>query len=90
MHLSLRSALASLGTLHSFADELEGADKVLVDNNGELTFGPVDLSFILEVASSVPNKIQRSITNLVSRLDSTLQIVLKVISVVGGGGILNF
>jgi len=71
--------------IRTFADELEGADKVLVDENGDLTFGPVDLSFILEVASTVPNKVQRSITNLVGRLDSTSLIVLKVISVAGGG-----
>ena len=37
--------------IRTLADELEGADKVLVDEKGDLTFGNVDLSFILEVAS---------------------------------------
>ena len=44
----------------------------------------MDLSFILEIASTVPSKVQRGISNLVARLDKNMELVLKVVCIVGG------
>mmetsp|Transcript_7959 Transcript_7959/g.16012 ORF Transcript_7959/g.16012 Transcript_7959/m.16012 type:complete len:1543 (-) Transcript_7959:52-4680(-) len=68
----------------TLSDELEAADRLFVDEDGNLSFGEMDLSFMLEIASAVPSKVQRSISSLVARLDSTMQIILKVICVSGG------
>lgn len=68
----------------TLSDELEAADRLFVDESGNLSFGEMDLSFMLEIASAVPSKVQRSISSLVARLDSTMQIILKVICISGG------
>ena len=71
--------------VRNFADELESADRLFVDELGNLSFGNLDLSYVLEIASTVPSKVHRGISNLVARMDDQLQIVMKVVCVVGGG-----
>ncbi|GMH52011.1 hypothetical protein TL16_g01138 [Triparma laevis f. inornata] len=73
----------------SYSDELEADDRLFVDDHGNLSFGEMDLSFLLEIASTVPSKVQRGISNLVARLETNMQLILKVICIVGGNAPVN-
>ncbi|GMI06814.1 hypothetical protein TrVE_jg14385 [Triparma verrucosa] len=73
----------------SYSDELEADDRLFVDDHGNLSFGEMDLSFMLEIASTVPSKVQRGISNLVARLETNMQLILKVICIVGGNAPVN-